>query len=48
VRIETYQWVTRDFQERIFHAAFVVAKEPPGRRPTILACESAGLLMGQA
>jgi hypothetical protein len=30
VRIETYQWVTRDFQERFFHAAFVVANEPPG------------------
>jgi hypothetical protein len=35
VRIETYQWVTRDFQQKFFPRAFVVAKGLSKRRPTI-------------
>jgi hypothetical protein len=34
-RIDSYQWVTRDFQRKIFPRAFVVADAPSKRRPTI-------------
>jgi hypothetical protein len=35
VRIETYQWVTRDFQLKIFPRAFVVGKRHRNGGPKI-------------
>ena len=35
VRIDRYQWFTRDFQRIIFPCAFVVAKGPLKRRPAM-------------
>jgi hypothetical protein len=46
VRIETYQWVTRDFRWRKFRARFARWGGAPERAPASLTCGSAGLSMG--
>jgi hypothetical protein len=47
VRIETYQWVTRDKSRRIFPPAFVVAKDPLKRQPTIFQAEGTDCSWGK-
>jgi hypothetical protein len=47
-RIEIYQRVTRDFRERLFPRAFVVAKEPSKQRAHDSVCGREGSFMGQA
>ena len=48
VRIETFQWVTRILAGRIFLPPFPQARKRRNGSPTVLACGSAGLSMGQA
>jgi hypothetical protein len=48
VRIETFQWVTRLLAGRIFLPPFPQARKRRNGSPTVLACGSAGLSMGEA
>ena len=45
VRIETYQWVTRDFRENNFHAPSLASRAPE-REPAVKAMRKGGIVHG--